>query len=211
METNDLQNIWKKLDVDLSLKTKEELNQVLTKKSRHTVNQFLAVIAIATLVCVGMITFLSITALNRPEDVFYQLNNLVLGLVTVIALISSLFSWYQLQHKNYELSLRIWLEERIGLLSKWLTGINSKLYFFLIPVIYILTVLSIHVYFEHKAFVEVIQTSESVVGLLVAAPIGLFVSYFLAVKIRKQHSEKLEFLKYLYDCLCGRDKGSVQE
>ncbi|MCF6170508.1 MAG: hypothetical protein L3J31_02580 [Bacteroidales bacterium] len=205
METNELQNTWKELNMSTKLKTKEELEQVLTRKSRQTLNQFVVVVGMASLVCAVLVTFLFFTAMNRPDDKIYQLNNLVLGLVTVIALISSLYSWHRLQHNKYELSVKVWLENNINLLSGWLSGIHSRLYLFLIPFIYILTVLSIHVYFENKPFTEVFRSAETVIGLLVAAPVGLFVSYYVARKIRKQYSEKLEYLKYLYNCLCRTD------
>lgn len=89
------------------------------------------------------------------------------------------------------------------MLSKWLTGKFSKLYLFLIPLLYVLTVFSIHVYFENKPFLEVLNTEESVVGLIIAAPIGLFVSYFAVNKIRKYQLQNLEFLKDLYNRLCN--------
>ncbi len=203
METNELQKLWKNIDSGLNLKTKDELNQLLTKKSRKTIAEFLYIITISVTVCVVMVSFLIITALNRMEDIFYQLNNLILGLVTVFALISSLYSWRKLQNNKYNRSLKVWLEEKINLLSGWMKGINSKLFLFLIPVIYILTVFSIHVYFENKLFIEVIKTKESIIGLSVAAPIGLFVSYYVARKIRKHHMINLKFLRNLYDCLCN--------
>lgn len=61
--------------------------------------------------------------------------------------------------------------------------------------------LSIHVYFENKLFIEVIKTEESIIGLIVGVSIGLFVSYYVAGKIRKHHLINLEFLKNLYDRL----------
>jgi len=112
-------------------------------------------------------------------------------------------SWYKIQHNKFNLSLKDWLNERISLLNKWLTGKYSKLYLFVIPLLYVLLVLSIHVYFENKTFIEVITTEESMMGLVIAAPIGLFVSFFTVRKIRKYQSQNLEFLKDLYSRLCN--------
>ena len=92
---------------------------------------------------------------------------------------------------------------RIRLLSKWLTGRFSKLYLFVIPILYILTVLSIHVYYENKSFIDVLNTEESVIGLIVGAPIGLFVSYFAVRRIRRYQLNNLNFLKDLYGRLCN--------
>jgi len=124
-------------------------------------------------------------------------------LVAIIALISSLHEWYKMQNNRYNQPLKSWLEERINSLSKELTGRFSKLYLFLIPILYVLITLSIHVYFENKSFIEVLKTEESVVGLIVGAPIGLFVSYFAAKKIRKYYLKNLEYLKELHGLLCN--------
>jgi hypothetical protein len=94
-------------------------------------------------------------------------------------------------NNKFNQPLKEWLEVRIILLSKWLTGKLSKLYIFLIPVLYALTVLSIHVYFENKTFIEVLKTEESIIGLIVGASIGLFISYYAARKIRKYQLHNL--------------------
>jgi len=171
---------------------------LLISKTRQTINKFLVIMCISILVCVGLLIYLTITSLNRQNDLIYLINNATLGIVTIISLISGLLSWYKIQNNRYNQSLKDWLESRINLLSKWLTGRFSKLYIFLIPFLYVLTVLSIHVYFENKSFIEVIHTEKSIIGLFVGAPIGLFVSYFGARKIRKYHLHNLEFLKDLH-------------
>jgi hypothetical protein len=198
MENNELQKIWKTIDTEINLKSKEELNLLLISKTRQTINKFLVIMCISILVCVGLLIYLTITSLNRQNDLIYLINNATLGIVTIISLISGLLSWYKIQNNRYNQSLKDWLESRINLLSKWLTGRFSKLYIFLIPFLYVLTVLSIHVYFENKSFIEVIHTEKSIIGLFVGAPIGLFVSYFGARKIRKYHLHNLEFLKDLH-------------
>jgi hypothetical protein len=67
----------------------------------------------------------------------------------------------------------------------------------------VLIVLSIHVYFEYKPFIEVLKTEESIIALIVGAPIGIFVSYFAARKIRKYKLRNLEFLKDLHGRVCN--------
>jgi hypothetical protein len=132
----------------------------------------------------------------------YLINNATLGIVTVIALLSGLYSWYKIKNDRYNLPLKNWLEVRINMLSKGLTGRFSRLYLFLIPFLYVLIVLSIHVYFEHKSFIEVLKTEESIIALAVGTPIGLFVSYFAARKIRNYELHNLGFLKDLQERLC---------
>lgn len=197
MENKELQKIWKNIDAEVNPKSKDELNLLLISKTKQTINKFLAIISFSILVSVGLLVYLIITTLNRPGDFIYLINNVTLGVVTIASLFSSLISWRKLQNYKYDQPLKNWLEVRIKLLSKWLTGRFSNSYIFLIPFLYLLTVLSIHVYFENKSFIEVLHTEESIIGLIVAIPIGLFVSYYAVRKIRKYQRYNLEFLKDL--------------
>jgi hypothetical protein len=203
METNELQNIWKNIDSEISLKTTEELNQLLTIKTRKTINKFLFIFSIDVIVCVGLIVFLIMTALNRQSDILYLLNNTILCIITLTALIISLLSINKLQSNKYNLSLKNWLEQRIKLLSRWLLGKYSKLYIVLIPLLLVMINISIHVYFEYGPFLEVMKNGESIYGLVIGFLIGLFVSYFAIGKIRKYQIRNLEFLKELHAHLCN--------
>jgi hypothetical protein len=203
MENNELQKIWKNIDTEINQKSKDELSLLLTSKAKQTINKFLSIIIISIIVCAGVLVYVTITSLNRKDDLLYLINNVTLGIVTITALLSGFFSWYKIQNNRYDQSLRNWLEVRINLLSKGLTGRFSKLYLFLIPFLYVLIVLSIHVYFEYKPFIEVLKTEESIIALIVGAPIGIFVSYFAARKIRKYKLRNLEFLKDLHGRVCN--------
>jgi len=203
MENNELQKIWKTIDTEINQKSKHELDLLLISKTKQTINNFLAIVGISIFVCIGLIIYLAITSFNRQNDLIYLINNVTLGIVTIISLISGLLSWYKLQNSRYNQPLKNWLEEKIDLLSRGLTGRLSKLYMFLIPFLYVLIVLSIHVYFENKSFIDVLNTEESIIGLIVGAPIGLFVSYFGVRKIRKYQLNNLEFLKDLHGRLCN--------
>jgi len=203
MENSELQSIWKSFDTDTQQKSIAELNLLLTSKTRQTINKFLTIIGVSIFVCIGLLIYLTITSLNRPNDPIYLANNIVLGVITILSLVSGLWSWYKLQNNSYHQPLKNWLEARIELLSRWLTGRFSKLNLFLIPFLYTLIVFSIHVYFEYKPFLEALHNEESVIGLIVAAPIGLFVSYWSARKIRRYQLQQLDFLKDLHRRLSG--------
>jgi hypothetical protein len=203
METNELHNIWKNIDSEVRLKTTVELNQILTIKTKKTINKFLFIFSIDIIVCIGLIVFLIMTALNRQSDIIYLVNNTILCLITLTALIISLLSMNKLQNNKYNLSLKDWLEQRINLLSGWLLGKYSKLYIVLIPLLLVMTNLSIHVYYEYKPFIEVMKNEESIIGLIVGFLIGLFVSYFAINKIRRYQIKNLEILKELHAHLCN--------
>jgi regulator of PEP synthase PpsR (kinase-PPPase family) len=63
-------------------------------------------------------------------------------------------------------------------------------------------ILSIHVYYEYKPFIEVLKNEESLYSLTAGFIVGLFVSYYAVSKIRRYQLKNLEFLKELYDRLC---------
>ncbi|PKP34563.1 MAG: hypothetical protein CVU00_06255 [Bacteroidetes bacterium HGW-Bacteroidetes-17] len=203
METNELKNIWKKVDAGFNLKTKEELNQALAAKTKKTINKFLLILSIDIVVCIGMLVFLIITALNRQGDVLYLVNNSVIGSIVIISLIVSLLSLNKLYSNKFNLSLKDWVDQRIKMLSGWLLGKYSKLYIVLIPILLVMINLSIHVYYDHKPFIEVIKNEESIVGLMVGSLVGLFVAFFVLNKIRKFHLKNLESLKELHASLCN--------
>ncbi|MFO8236238.1 MAG: hypothetical protein R6U04_12640 [Bacteroidales bacterium] len=203
MENLELQKIWKTIDNEINPKSKDELSLLLKSKAKQTLNKFIVILSTSILTSVGLIIFSLITALKRQDDLLYLINNAVLGLLVIVSLISGVLSCYKIQKNKFSLPLKDWLSERISLLSKWSTGKFSKLYFFVIPILYVLTVLSIHVYFENKSFIEVLNTEESIIGLIVAAPIGLFVSFFTVRKIRRYQIQNLNFLKDLYGRLCN--------
>jgi hypothetical protein len=198
MENNEIENTWRNIDSKISPKSKDELNQLLTLKTRKTMNKFFYILGADITVCVGLIVFLIITALNRQGDIIYQANNTLLCLITLISLLVSLFSWKKLQNNKYNLSLKDWLEQRIKLLSSWLSGRYSRLYIVFIPVLLVMINLSIHVYYEYKPFIEVMRNEESIFGLIIGFVIGLLVSYYAINKIRRYQLKNLEFLKELH-------------
>lgn len=196
MENRELQMIWKKFDVEP--KPVEELDLLLTSKVRTTMNKFLVIRIISVLVSMGLLVFLTVTTIKRLNDVMYVINNLILGLITGTALVLGLLSFKKLQNYKYDTSLKVWLENRIELFSRQLYGKLRFLYLFLVPVLFILIDLSIHVYYEDKAMTEVLQNEESVTGLVVGTIIGLGVAFYGAIRLRKFQAANLEFLKDLH-------------
>ena len=166
-------------------------------------NKFLFILGIDIVTAIGLIVFLIITAFNRQGDLIYQSNNLILGLITLSALVISFFSLKKLQGNRFNLPLKELLEQRIKLLSEWLMGRYSKLHIVLIPILVAMIMLSIHVYYEYKPFLEVMKDGESVYGLIAGFTVGLFVSFFAVSKIRKYQLKNLEFLNDLHGQLCN--------
>jgi len=196
MENNDIQNIWKTIGTEIQFKSKEELNQLLANKTRKVLNRYIYNFITSAVICLGFSVFLIVTMVNRWDDPLYRLNNLLLCALVIMALISSVWSIVTLENNKLNLPLKEWLRYKIDILSKW---IYNKTAFFLIPILFVMTSLSIHVYYENKQFVEVVKTNESVIGLLLGFIIGLTVCYVGLIKIRRGHRSNLEHLKSLYN------------
>ena len=196
MENNELQKIWRNFDVNP--KPVEELDLLLTSKVRLTMSKFLIIRIISISVSIGMLIFLAITTSKKSTDVLYVVYNSILGLFTFAAMVFGLLSLKNLQNYKYDISLRNWLENRIQLLSHQLNGKLRWMYIIILPLLFILIELSIHVYYEEKSMIEVLQNEESVYGLLFGAVIGLAVSFYSAIRIRRFQSANLEFLKDLH-------------
>lgn len=197
METDKLQNIWKNIDSEIKHKTVYEINLSLAARIRLTINKFLTFLIIDIIVCVGVIIFLIITALNRPSDPIYQVNNGIICLITIVSLVVSIVEWISLQKNKYNLPLKEWIEYRIRLLTKWLIGKNNKIYIIILPFLLLMMNMSIHVYYEHKAFLEVLMDKESITALIVGFVVGLTVSLIAVKKIRNYQMKNLESLEEL--------------
>ncbi len=198
MENNELIKLWKTVDISKEQKTEKELMLLLKFKARSILYKHSAILIASALISLVIITLLIIASFKRFDDSLFIINNIVLGIITLISLIFGISSWYRLQKSATDKPVKIWLKEKITLLKNSEKSLASKLPFIFIPFIYFLTVLSIHVYFENIQFADIFKDEESVFGLLVGATVGLFVSFYVFKKIKKQVSENLAFLEKLY-------------
>ncbi len=207
IENKELQKIWKRVDTESNQKSKDELNLLLASKAKQTINKYIVMIGLSIAICLGLITWLIIASLNRQNDLIYLINNATLGVIIFISFIYYLSSFYKLQNKRYNHSLKGWLEARVKILSVWLNGRFSKLEFYLFPLLFILTFLSIHVYSADLNFMEVFKSEkfleEDIWGMIVFTPIVLAGGFYTLIKTRKYCLKNLAFLRNLHDRLCN--------
>jgi hypothetical protein len=206
MENNDFKEIWRDIHSQIKLYSPVELKTLLNSKIDKTINSFLGISVAGIIVSCGFIIFLSITALNHRGDLIYQVNNMLLILITITSLISSILSLKALQKNKNNLPVKDWLEKRIDFLNKGLKGQSGKLYIFLIPVLMIMMTISIHVYYEYKPFMEVMKNEKSLYGMFFGFFVGLWVAFYAVRKIRKYQKQKLTYLKHLYAVLTDDGK-----
>lgn len=195
MENNELQNAWRKIDNAISPNSKDELNQILISKTNSTMNKYLYYISVSALISITFLTFILITMINRWDDIYYRIINLLVCLFTIFSLISSVKTFFILNINKTDIPLKDWLKQRIEMISK---GIDSKIVFYILPFICMLIILSIHVYFENKLFIDVVKTEDSIIALVVGFVVGSTVSYISLKQIRNQQRNNLELLKEIY-------------
>lgn len=195
MKENNIHTTWKKIDSDIQPETNEELNIKLKRKSKKVIKRFLLSAGISGIISTGVIVFLIITTVNRWEDIYYRTINYGLGLIILISLTIAIKGFFFLLKPPVNTSLKTAVVMQKEKISKWL---NSKLPYFILPVICMLLMLSIHVYFEQNLFIEVITTEESFFGLITGLAVGLIVAYFAMKKIRES---QLSHLKHLDELL----------
>jgi len=196
MKENNIQSAWQKIDSELQPETNEELNNKLKLKSKKIMNKFLFSTGISGIISAGVIVFLIIATVNRWDDIYYRTINFALGLIILISFGSAISSFVFLLNAPKNIPLKQALTIRKKKISKWL---SSKLLYFILPVICMLLMLSIHVYFEQSHFAEVITTEESFFGLIIGLTVGLTVAWFAMKKIRESQLSHLKHLDELFE------------
>lgn len=200
MENNDLQNIWKEIDSTIEPKSKNELRDILESKTRKTIGKFYISSVLTFIVTISFFTFLIISVINRWDDVYYRINNLTIGIISIIALVYELFAVRLFQKNQSAYSLKEWIEKSISYMSREL---KQRISYYILPFIAIPSILSINVYFSHDSFLDIFKDEESIYGLIFGYIIGIAVGYFFIFRYRKYQNKNLDYLKELYDRLCN--------
>lgn len=201
MENNNMHAIWKKVDTEIEVKSKDELNTIFSSKIQSTINKYRIFLLTDIFVCFGVIVYLTITALNRTEDIFYLLNNFILGLIVTVAFVLSVAGMVRLHHKKTDIPIKHWLKNRIDSLSNELTGRFRDIHLVTIPILAIMLLLSINIYYEERTMADVLTTRENLFALAFGYLAALFVSFYFFRKIRKYQVQQLENLKEIYQQL----------
>ena len=196
MSNDSIIEQWKLLDMNVNYYSTEDLKAILIRKSKKVMNRFVYISLVSVTISTGVILFLTYTSLHRLNDKIYLSNNIVLGILTAIALVSGILALFYLKRKNNHAPLKQWLSGKISGLS---VGVRNRLYLYFIPVYMVLFEISTHVYYENKPFLDAFKSEESVIGLLFGLPIGLLAALFVARKLRKYQLNSLDYLRKLYD------------
>ncbi len=198
MERDELKELWKNTGDKTPEVSRNKLEQILESKAKSTMNRFLMVFGIAGIISLSVITFVIITALYRKEDILYVINSTVLGILTIASLVSALWSLRRLSETKYSLPLKQLLEKNIKMISRSLNGWHRAVSILIIPVLFILLMMSINVYFSGMSYLDVISSGESVTALIAGLLVGLPISYYVENQFYRYHVKNLNEFKRLY-------------
>jgi uncharacterized membrane protein YqjE len=200
MKNNDLQKIWKSINSKIESKSENELQRILESKSRKILNKFYFINLATIFITVGFFTFLTISVINRWDDIYYRINNLSIGIVSIIALVSELYTLKLFRNNKSAYSLKEWIEKSISYMS---IELRQRISYYILPLIAIPSILSIHVYYSHDSFTDIFKDEESMYGLILGFIVGVIVGYIFINRYRKYQTKNLNYLKELYDRLCN--------
>lgn len=193
METNELKNIWIEMEGILTPKTKNELKEILLSKTKKILSKFRWFLMTSILLCIGVITFLIIASLKLKSDILYLLNNTVVALI-IIALLVYYIKSYKKLYFNVSEDYNVYrsLNNKVQFLSKEL---KTKFEIILIPVLGILLILSVNVFYTSRNLLGTFQDKENLWGLIFGFSIGMLIAFYFARKISKYQKKELRILQ----------------
>lgn len=200
MENNGLKKTWKNIGTGIELKSTTELKDILKGKTRKVIFQFYISRVANLLIATGFLGFLIYAAIVRWDDMYYRVNNMAVGLFTLIALLSELFHLYLLQKYKLSFSLKEWIEKNISIVSKEL---KQRVSYYIFPIIIVPSLLSIHVFYSDYSLANIMYNEETLFGLMAGFIAALVVGCTFIAKYRKYQLRNLKYLEDLYDRLCN--------
>lgn len=195
MENNGYINIWKKINHEIQTESEDRLILILKKKIRKVLNWFLFHFGFATIILSSFTVFLTIAVINKWTDPMYRYMNLFLIILNLVGLTSSVSSVIFFRKYHAGVSLKLWLESRIKILSNWLQRKSS---YYILPFTFIFCFLSIHVYKDGRLLKEVIQDSRFLSEIPITFLVGIIAGYIVLILFKKIDNTKLIRLKKIH-------------
>ena len=178
--------------------SKEELENILQKKTKRKTDTFLYPIILRMLIMPILCTILIITLVERWEYIFYRYNNIALCVFFLYLLYSTVMSFYRIQFVGPNLPLKSWLERWVK--YKYKLG-KSILGYLLIPFLLISVFLSINLYHTERTIMELINNTSSLIELLSALIVPILALAAIVWISRRRYSKSLQYLEDYYNQL----------
>lgn len=199
MKKNSLQDIWKKAGYKANVYSQEELDKILNSKMKEIMKKHFRINALSISIGIVAVALLAYAAINRSNDIYYVINNIVACIIILLCVGFATWSFYKMNVNTMCLPLKDWLAYRIKALSISQSRTRYVIRFFIMILIFILLFLSFFVYFINRPLVDVITNRELDPALIIGCAGGAITSLVFFGNIKTYYSKSLAQLKDLYN------------
>jgi len=197
MKNEEIKDIWKKMESTANY-SKEELENILLKKTKRKTDTFLYPIILRMVIMPVLCTILIISMIERWDYEFYRYNNIALCGFLLFLLYSSVISFYRIQFVGPNLPLKNWLERWVKYKNKLEKSIFGYL---LLPFFLISVYLSVNLYHTDRSIVELINNTSNLVELLSSLIVPILAMTAIVWISRRRYSKTLQYLEDYYNQL----------
>ena len=197
MKNEEIKDTWKTMG-SIENYSKEELENILRKKTKRKTDAFLYPIILRMLIMPILCTILIISLVERWEYIFYRYNNIALCVFFLYLLYSTVMSFYRIQFVGPNLPLKNWLERWV----KYKYRLEKSIFgYLLIPLLLISVFLSINLYHTDRSIIELINNTSNLVELLSALIVPILAVTAILWMSRRKFSKNLQYLEGYYNQL----------
>jgi magnesium-transporting ATPase (P-type) len=197
MKNEEIKDTWKTME-SIENYSKEELENILRKKTKRNTDAFLYPIILRMLIMPILIAILIISLVDRWEYEFYRYNNIALCGFFLFLLYSSVISFYRIQFVGPNLPLKNWLERWVKYKYKLEKSIFGYL---LLPFFLISIYLSVNLYQTDRSIMELINNTSNLIALLSALIVPLLALTAIVWMSKRKYSKSLQYLEDYYNQL----------
>lgn len=199
MKKNNLQDIWKKAGYKANVYSQEELDKILNSRMKEIMKKHLRINALSISIGIVAAALLIYAAINRSNDIYYVINNIVACIIILLCVVFAIWSFYKMNVNTMCLPLKDWLAYKIKALSISQSRTRYMIRFFTMILIFILLFLSFFVYFINRPLVDVITNRELHPALMIGFAGGVITSLVFLRNIKVYYNKSLAQLKDLYN------------
>jgi magnesium-transporting ATPase (P-type) len=197
MKNEEIKDTWKTME-SIENYSKEELENILRKKTKRKTDAFLYPIILRMLIMPILCTILILSLVERWEYEFYRYNNIALCGFFLFLLYSSVISFYRIQFVGPNLPLKNWLERWVKYKYKLEKSIFGYL---LLPFFLISVFLSVNLYQTDRSIMELINNTSNLIALLSALIVPLLALTAIVWMSKRKYSKSLQYLEDYYNQL----------
>ncbi len=197
MKNEEIKDTWKTMG-SIENYSKEELENILRKKTKRKTDAFLYPIILRMLIMPILCTILIITLVERWEYIFYRYNNIALCVFFLYLLYSTVISFYRIQFVGPNLPLKDWLERWVK--YKYKLG-KSIFGYLLLPFFLISVFLSVNLYQTERSIMELINNTSNLVEFLTSLIVPILALAAIVWMSRRKYNKSLQYLEDYYNQL----------